>query len=480
MECDFLGPMPVKEFFRKFLPTKKLSEEDRTALPGFVAIANTEGNTWFDEFVRHSLQPVYFSFPIFSPRQVFTVNSYCSNIKAHNPPRIPWILSYVGCGPDIFFYDSTKNLPEGRVATFQQMELFIELEQETASDPFTNTDKSGTTMPFERLSYMARATRVQMAMYSARMQMYQFRTCVFSVGIFGKVARLFRWDRAGAIVSAPIEYSTAGNRELAEFFYRFNRMNPVQRGWDPTVCDATAEDAAAFTQAIQTVVGGGNGALLKSLLESVGKPEVYPRKKINVIYGGGKRASYIAGRSSVIAKSPTGRATRCFVAMDVETKGLAFLKDSWRMGMPGMKSEGHWYKRLKRGEYLAAFSHGSDVGRVKRGGNVKKGERVRPQRTVTQNYFKRYCNTLRAGFIHYRTVQSEFYIPLKMFKDSKNLTQIMYDIVLGEFFLSAARHFTTHPTFSNTGPLRNGDPSSRYKLGEHYDHRGRPGSPHRL
>ena len=111
-----------------------------------------------------------------------------------------------------------------------------------------------------------------------------------------------------------------GNRELAEFFYRFNLMNPAQRGWDPTVCDATAEEATAFTQAIRTS-GRGNAALPKSLLESVGEPGDYPRKKLNITYGAGKRASYIVGRSFVAAKSPTGRATRGFVAMDGVLEG---------------------------------------------------------------------------------------------------------------------------------------------------------------
>jgi len=381
------------------------------------------------------------------------VNSYCSNIRAYNSSNDPGIESDLKCKPDIVFYDPTKALPEGRVASFQQMELSVEFSREITSDPFTNTGKPGRTEPSQKLSDTTCATRGQMALHSTRMQMYQFRTCVFSVGIFGDVARLLRWDRAGAIMSAPIHYSAAGNRELAEFFYRFDRMNPSQRGWDPTVCDATEEDAAAFAQAIRTVAKGRNAALLKSLLESVGEPSDYPRKKIDVVYGAGKRASYIVGRSSLTAKSPTGRATRGFVAMDVETKALVFLKDSWRPDMAGVKSEGHWYKRLKGGEYIASFSHGSDVGRVKRGGDVKK---VRLQRAITQNYSKRYCNIQRMmGHIHYRTVQSEFYIPLKMFKDSRNLTQIMHDVALGKCFIPAAWSFITHPTFSDTGPLRN-------------------------
>ena len=179
-----------------------------------------------------------------------------------------------------------------------------------------------------------------------------------------------------------------------------------------------------------------------------------------MIYGAGKRASYIVGRSSVTAKSPKGRATRGFVAMDVETGALVFLKDSWRSDMAGVKSEGHWYERLEEGRNMAAFLHGSDVGCVKKRGGVKKGvndqegQIVRPQRTIAQNYSKWYRNIQRlTGYTHYRTVQSELYVPLKMFRDSKNLTRIMYDVVLGKCFLSATRPFATHPISSDTVPL---------------------------
>lgn len=355
------------------------------------------------------------------------------------------------------------------------MELFVEFKRESSSDPFTDTDEPDCTEPFQKLFDTTCATRGQMTLYSTRMQMYQFRTCVFSVGIFGRVARLFRWDRAGAIVSAPIKYSVAGNRELIEFFYRFNLMNRTQRGWDPTVCDATVEETVAFTRAIRAIAGEGNTALLKSLLESVGEPADYPRRKVNVVSCAGQRGSYIVGRSSVAAKSPTGRATRGFVAMDTETEKLVFLKDSWRLNVDGVKSEGHWYKRLKGGRNIAAFLHGSDVGYSK-----KKGK-VCLQRTITQNYSKRYCNIQRMmGYIHYRTVQSEFYIPLKMFKDSKHLTQIMYDIILGEFFFLGCPVFYYSSSFSNTVSLRKGDPPSRYQCTKHHDHHRWSGSPHRL
>ena len=302
------------------------------------------------------------------------------------------------------------------------MELFVEFKRGPTSDPFSELGFKGA---FPKHFDTSCDIRGQMTLYSTRMQMYQFRTCIFSVGIFGNVARLFRWDRAGAIVSAPIEYSVAGNRELSEFFYRFDRANRTQRGWDPTIHDAGSEETAAFAQAIQTIAGEKDTALLGSLLESVGDPREFPRKKVNITK---QKASYIIGRSLVAAESPTGRATRCFVAMDVDTKKLVFLKDSWRPDLLEMKPESHWYKKVKGGSNLAAFLHGSDVEYPMEG-----GEEGPTQRTITDLHFAKFCEISgMMGYLHHRTVQSEFYLPLKTFKDSQNLTQIMSDVIVGK------------------------------------------------
>ena len=94
-----------------------------------------------------------------------------------------------------------------------------------------------------------------------------------------------------------------------------------------------------------------------------------------------------------------------------------FLKDTWRLDMDGVKSEDQWYRRLEGGINIAAFSHGS---------NVAYPNRRKVQRTITQDYSVKYSNIQgMMGYIHYRVVQSELYIPLNMFKDSKNLTEIV-------------------------------------------------------
>ena len=117
--------------------------------------------------------------------------------------------------------------------------------------------------------------------------------------------------------------------------------------------------------------------------------------------------------------------------MDMETRELVFLKDSWRPNVPGVKSESHWHKLLRGARNTAAFSHGSDAGKVVPRRGVRRG--VKPQLTITQNYGSKYSSVeAMIGYVHYRTVQCEFDLPLETFKGSRQLTEVMYDVLLGE------------------------------------------------
>ena len=136
------------------------------------------------------------------------------------------------------------------------------------------------------------------------------------------------------------------------------------------------------------------------------------------------------------------------------------LKDSWRPDLDEMMPEDKWYKQLKGAKNIAAFLHGSDTS------SVKKGEGVRSQQTITQRYSEEYCSIRgMMGYIHHRTVQSEFYLPLKTFKDSQNLTQIMSDVIVGKCLsclfsvspltlLQRYRIFTKGGCFTETLALR--------------------------
>ena len=367
------------------------------------------------------------------------MNSLFENLKAFNTSNNRSTEAEAAYKPDVTIYKNDPQGPHGAITLFQRMEMFIEFKHGNSSDPFGTGDE-----PFANLFKNACSTRGQMTLYSARQQAYQFRTSVLTVGIFGKYARFLRWDRTGSKVTVPIDYSTVeGNRRLTEFFTRFDRMSPEARGWDPTVEDATKKEIEDFDEAIRKACQGPKckkeaegenvDSLFSKLAESVGRHDQYPRKKVSVL-DGKKTRYYIVGRPTMVVKSPTGRATRGFVAMCMETKRLVFLKDSWRPDVEGIKAEDYWHGilRAERAKHIGAFSHGSDVY------GTKKLIRChdKKQRTLSNLYAEEYGGSeTMMGYIHYRVVQSELYIPLEMFKSSKHLTSVMLDIALGTFLL---------------------------------------------
>ena len=349
------------------------------------------------------------------------------------------------------------------------MEMFVGFRRGGESDPFNTGDKDPR---FERLPETACETRGQIILYFTTQQTWQFHNWTFSIGIFGNIARLFRWDRAGAIVSDPIPYCKEGNRDSLDFLRRFDMMDRIQRGWDPMGFDATLEEttalekavkgivekgpeeATAFEKAIKDVAEEGQGVFLKSPFATVGNGVKYPRKRIKIPEpdGEGERVvSYIVGRSIERAKSPTGRATRGFVAMSMDTKRLVSLKDSWCPNLSGMKGEGQWFQKLKGERNVSAFLQGSDVV-VRRRGNRDSGSDL-IQHTLTNAHSKKPPGMQKLmGYIHYWTVQCEFYVPLDMFRDSKHLTEIIRNIANGASLFSFVRvHYSI--ALSHTGPV---------------------------
>jgi hypothetical protein len=76
---------------------------------------------------------------------------------------------------------------------------------------------------------------------SAQTEM-QFRVFCSSVQIRGRMARFIRWDPAGVVVTAAFDYVMKPDL-LAQFFWRYNHMDLVFRGHDPSVCDASGAGA---------------------------------------------------------------------------------------------------------------------------------------------------------------------------------------------------------------------------------------------
>ena len=97
--------------------------------------------------------------------------------------------------------------------------------------------------PLLRTGDQAETVRIRFEKSAGEIMLRQHRTHLYTIFIAGWYARLFRWDRNGAVVSHPIDIRTDW-KQLFNFIYRLARASPAIQGFDPTVTLATAAEVA--------------------------------------------------------------------------------------------------------------------------------------------------------------------------------------------------------------------------------------------
>ena len=130
-------------------------------------------------------------------------------------------------------------------------EFFIEFKTGSESDLFKSSQKfamknmHNEILPMDMAPYgMPTEVVGQITAYSTLILSSQYHMHTFLVLVLGEYARLFRWDRAGAVVSDKIYYNK--NSSLLDFLVSYNNASPAMRGHDDTICDSTrGEDLEA-------------------------------------------------------------------------------------------------------------------------------------------------------------------------------------------------------------------------------------------
>ena len=185
----------------------------------------------------------------------------------------------------------------------------------------------------------------QITAYATLVLSAQYRTHTFLVLVFKKYARLIRWDRGGAVVTAPMYYDD--ETYLLNFFVRYDHANPETRGHDSTVGPPTEdEDRNARTLSDLTSA--------KSLLAVTVADPTDPQQSSRYIVCGPYSRPDI----------PAGRWTRTSVAYDVRRKKRVLLKDSWRVLLDSVTPEGEIYAKLRQNSVpnIPFCSRAGDVG----------------------------------------------------------------------------------------------------------------------
>ena len=251
-------------------------------------------------------------------------------------------------------YTNENNTPFGK---FRIMESFVEVEKTADQDPFRDNSPEiidfNLDAPYDSLP---KATKRkieilgQSVSYATAILGQQHRQFAYSMMMSGTMVRFLRWDRAGVIVSQAFDCRKEPDA-LCQFMWRLEHLSIAQRGFDTTaVKGSTEEYGSIFSDAIKNRLCfelgiPHQGATSDKALEQHYDPD---QLSIVTVSEGPIKKTYCICRPLEAPLSIIGRATRGYWSVDVATREVRFVKDTWRKGLSGLEREGDIVRELWR------------------------------------------------------------------------------------------------------------------------------------
>ncbi|KAI0701148.1 hypothetical protein C8T65DRAFT_811512 [Cerioporus squamosus] len=329
-------------------------------------------------------------------------------------------------------------------------------------DPPEGQPETPEAKKFVRGSIEGEVALYQFAEYVLNVLNHQHRLFCYAIYVCRRMARLCFFDRGGAVVSEDFNWTTTDS-PLHDFLWKVAHMKDEQLGYDPTATRVDAEEAEPFKQmandsrvpeAIQKYVKAATAKgvpiyKLRIIPMTAPPDEGLPMDPAsrsdqssgctpahNQSPGTGtpsptsksspwpldvpKERAFLVGKPHFVTDSLVGRCTRGYVAYDLATGRLCFLKDYWRPFVPGRSRPEHLvHERLNSCGVanVATLICGGDVGGL------------RAQQTLAQRLLK-HMKALPVPRIHYRIAMQEIGLPLEDFKNFKELALVFYDAII--------------------------------------------------
>ncbi|KAI0368991.1 hypothetical protein BV20DRAFT_947040 [Pilatotrama ljubarskyi] len=309
---------------------------------------------------------------------------------------------------------------------WSRIELSIECKTEHVQhDPIEKTTN------FHPRSRTRRQVLGQIMSYAVLVFDNQHRTHHFTLIIFGKNARIVRWDRSGAVFSEAFNYVEKPDM-LARFLWRFARLSAAQRGHDPTatrVLPGTPHHDLILERRLASYMIGehkiGEHARVEFEKSTEDPRSFWCLEAAN-------RRQFLVGKPHFLADGLAGRGTRGYVAIDLNDRNgpLVYLKDAWRVAHPRMRQEGDILA------YLADSTHGDGVENIPTlicHGDVETQitESQRVWRETHPQAAEEDCpmKTHR----HYRLVVKEVGLPISEFINGRELVYLILTCIMAHF-----------------------------------------------
>ncbi|KAA1470061.1 hypothetical protein DENSPDRAFT_669162 [Dentipellis sp. KUC8613] len=186
-------------------------------------------------------------------------------------------------------------------------------------------------------------TLSRMLSYATEIQNRQHREFVLMAFVHQAHIRFMRWDRAGVTVSHPVNY-VQDPTSFFRFFYclaladQKERLRSLYKKLSQE--EGRLEDRDGWLQHyLRTILDNRRFYPIYRIFceDAPGceKPETTDRRRI-----------YLTGKALHFKQRPIGRATKGYVALDVDRDALVFMKDSWRPNTEDVRSETDIYVDL--------------------------------------------------------------------------------------------------------------------------------------
>ncbi|KAI0368154.1 hypothetical protein BV20DRAFT_1084536, partial [Pilatotrama ljubarskyi] len=289
--------------------------------------------------------------------------------------------------------------------------LYIEFKKgNVAYDPWDDRDEKAP----ESDRSSRKKVRDQLIAYAQNIFHYQHRTALLSLFIIGEEFRVMWWDRSGVIVSQKTNYYK-DQKPLLEFIWHFAQLSDEQQGLDPTATLIKTDDedfklmnylAGPHALDMDYLEPGTEEIVTDSPFarwanndaappdpDDAGRPQTeqaesnhtgaldqdadvkdpkdgwkkqpvfkyvrqqfreslargWPRYRLEV---GEEKRVFLVAKPIFRSSTMFGRATRGYVAVDVQTRAFVFLKDSWRPFYVNVDPEGAYLEEFKGDEAM--------------------------------------------------------------------------------------------------------------------------------
>ncbi|KAI1786103.1 hypothetical protein LXA43DRAFT_1035102 [Ganoderma leucocontextum] len=189
----------------------------------------------------------------------------------------------------------------------------------------------------------------------------QQRVFLFMLLVIGRKFRLLRCDRAGIIVTPPVDYYDSPYL-LCDILWRISQLNDSSLGFDPSATRILPGDVDFSRMDFLALWNPSDlreaehpvddcelgGPLVFEYVRSLFRESLasdWPRHRVQV-RDGKRMREYLVGKPSFRSPDFLGRGTCGYVAYDCRTDRFVWLKDAWRASYMIAETEGAVLRKL--------------------------------------------------------------------------------------------------------------------------------------